>query len=665
MSVDAIDRELIANDIHAYLKRHEEKDLLRLITCGSVDDGKSTLIGRLLYDSKLIFEDQLAAIEAASEHRGTVEGETDLALLTDGLRAEREQGITIDVAYRFFSTQNRKFIIADTPGHEQYTRNMATGASTADLAVILVDARHGVLDQTRRHSFIASLLGIKHVIVAINKMDLVDFSQDVYETVRKDFAAFAARLDVTDVHFIPMSALTGDNVVHKSEKMSWFKGRPFLSMLENIHIGSDRNYIDFRMPVQYVLRPNLNFRGYQGTVASGVIRKGDAVMAMPSGKTTTIDRIVTFDGDLEQAYPPQAVTLTLADEIDISRGDMLVRPKNVPRRERIFEAMVVWMHDTPLNAGRSYMLKVGTQSVPAEVRDIRYRFDINQLHQAPPKQEDGRDVLHLNEVGRLLFEASRGILFDPYEKNRATGSFVVIDRMTNVTVGAGMILDRTASELLKTEETKERARLASLKAVNSDISAKERAQRFGHEPATIWLTGLPRSGKSTIAHALERRLWERGCAVHVLDGVNMRLGLSRDLGFTADDRSESSRRAAETARLFNDAGFITVAAFVSPYDADREGARERVGADRFLQVWLSAPVDVCEARDAALHPDGSGMYAEARAGKIRNFTGISAPYEPPKDAEVILKTNELTVMEAVDQIMAQLVDRGVIPSLDD
>lgn len=662
MSVDAIDRELIANDIHAYLKRHEEKDLLRLITCGSVDDGKSTLIGRLLYDSKLIFEDQLAAIEAASEHRGTVAGETDLALLTDGLRAEREQGITIDVAYRFFSTQNRKFIIADTPGHEQYTRNMATGASTADLAVILVDARHGVLDQTRRHSFIASLLGIKHVIVAINKMDLVDFSQDVYERVRKDFAAFAARLAVTDVHFIPMSALTGDNVVHQSTNMPWYQGRPILTMLEDIHIGSDRNYIDFRMPVQYVLRPNLNFRGYQGTVASGVIRKGDTIMAMPSGKTTTVERIVTFDGDLEEAVPPQAVTLTLADEIDISRGDMLVRPRNVPRRERLFEAMVVWMHDDPLNSGRTYTLKVGTQMVSAEVRDIRYRFDINQLHQAEPTDIDGRPGLELNEVGRLLFEANRSVLFDPYDKNRATGSFVIIDRMTNVTVGAGMILDRTASELLKTEESREKNRLARLKAVGSDVADTERAARFGHGPATVWLTGLPRSGKSSIAHALERRLWDFQCAVHVLDGVNMRLGLSRDLGFSADDRSESSRRAAETARLFNDAGLITIAAFVSPYAADRESARERIGTERFVQVWLSAPVDVCEARDAALHPDGSGMYAEARAGAIRNFTGISAPYETPEDADLVIETAETSIEDAVEQIVAMLITRGIIPS---
>ncbi len=606
----------------------------------------------------MIFDDQLAAIEAASERSGTVAGETDLALLTDGLRAEREQGITIDVAYRFFSTQKRKFIIADTPGHEQYTRNMATGASTADLAIILVDARHGVLDQTRRHSFIASLLGIKHVIVAINKMDLVGYDQAVFESVRRDFASFAARLDVTDVHFIPMSALVGDNVVHQSENMPWYQGRPILTMLEEIHIGSDRNYIDFRMPVQFVSRPNLDFRGYQGTIASGVVRVGDQVLAMPSGKTSTVERIVTFDGDLEEAFPPQAVTITLADEIDISRGDMLVRPKNVPRRERLFEAMVVWMHDTPLHQGSSYMLKVGTQTVPSEVRDIRYRFDINQLHQVPPSETDGRPGLQLNEVGRLLFEANRGVLFDPYEKNRATGNFVIIDRTSNVTVGAGMILDRTASELIQSERQLAEARISTLEAEQSQVQPSDREARFGHRPCTVWLTGLPRSGKTTIANALEKRLWDMGCAVHVLDGVNMRLGLSRDLGFSADDRSEASRRAAETARLFNDAGLITIAAFVSPYEADRDRARERVGDDRFVEVHLNAPVHVCEARDGALNPDGDGLYAQARAGQIRHFTGISAPYEEPMEPQLRIETHQVEVETAVDLILSELKNKG-------
>jgi bifunctional enzyme CysN/CysC len=665
MSVDAIDRELIAKDVKAYLKQHEEKDLLRFITCGSVDDGKSTLIGRLLFDSKQIFEDHLAAIEAASVHVGTVEGETDLALLTDGLRAEREQGITIDVAYRFFSTQKRKFIIADTPGHEQYTRNMATGASTADLAVILIDARYGILDQTRRHSFIASLLGIKHLIVAINKMDLVDFEKSTYDRIRKEFSDFAARLNVNDIHFIPISALLGDNVVNRSEKTPWFQGRPLLSMLESVHIASDRNYIDFRLPIQAVIRPNLNFRGYQGTMASGVIRVGDTIMAMPSGKTSQVERIVTFDGDLPQAFPPQAVTLTLTDEIDISRGDILVRPKNVPRSERLFEAMVVWMSEIPLRRGRSYMLKVGTQMVPAEARDVRYRIDVNTLQQVQTSDIDGEPGIELNEVGRVLFEANRTILFDPYRKNRATGSFVVIDRVTNVTVAAGMILDRHASELVRTEQSRTQSRQALLNAVESQVDHEARQERYGHQAATVWLTGLPRSGKSTIAYALEKRLWALNCAVHVLDGVNMRLGLSKDLDFSADDRSESSRRAAETARLFNDAGMLTIAAFVSPYGADRERARERIGDDRFIEVWLKASVEECERRDALLHPDGQGLFARAQAGQIKSFTGVSAPYEAPTQAALVIDTDTTQPQDAVAAIVSLLRERGLIGSVDE
>ncbi|MGC6416525.1 MAG: sulfate adenylyltransferase subunit CysN [Bradymonadia bacterium] len=665
MSVDALDRELIADDIEAYLKQHEEKDLLRFITCGSVDDGKSTLIGRLLYDSKMIFEDQLAAIEAASSQHGTVGEETDLALLTDGLRAEREQGITIDVAYRFFSTQRRKFIIADTPGHEQYTRNMATGASTADLAVILIDARQGILDQTRRHTFICSLLGIQHLIIAVNKMDLVDYDESVFNQIKADFTQFAARLDTKDLHFIPISALVGDNVVNRSDKTPWFQGRPVLSMLEEVHIASDRNYIDFRLPVQSVLRPNLDFRGYQGTVSSGVIRKGDTVMAMPSGKTSTVERIVTFDGDLEEAFPPQAVTLTLTDEIDISRGDMLVRPKNVPKAERLFEAMVVWMHDEPLAAGRNYMLKVGTQSVPAEAAAVRYRVDINTLKQTEPTLINGQPGLELNAVGRIFFEANRTILFDPYRKNRATGSFIIIDRVTNVTVGAGMILDRHVSESIPSKSAgRGQTQHPLLNAVSSQVSATARVQRVGHKPATIWLTGLPRSGKSTIAYALEARLWAKGCLVHVLDGVTMREGLSRDLGFSADDRSESSRRASETAKILNEAGVLVVAAFVSPYAADRARAKARIGADRFFEIHLDAPIDVCEQRDAALFPNETGIYAQARAGKIRNFTGLTAPYEKPTAPALSVDNSSNTVDETVSQILSLIEAQGILSAFD-
>ena len=664
MEIDERDRELISTDIDAYLQQHQDKDLLRFLTCGSVDDGKSTLIGRLLFDSKLIYEDQLAAIEAASKHRGTVRGQTDLALLTDGLRAEREQGITIDVAYRFFSTQKRKFIIADTPGHEQYTRNMATGASTADLAVILVDARLGILDQTRRHSFIASLLGIKHMVVAVNKMDLVDYSKKAFTKIRRAFTRFATRLDIPDIHFIPMSALIGDNVVHRGENMPWYTGRTMLEFLEEVHIASDRNFIDFRFPVQSVLRPNLNFRGYQGTIASGVIRVGDEVIALPSGKKSVVKEIVTWDGHQDEAFPPQAVTMTLEDELDISRGDILARPNNVPRVERRFEAMVVWMHEQPLREGRNYRIKLGTQSIPGEVVSVRYRVGVNTLKKGTPGDIDGRPGLQLNEVGRLLIETNRPVIFDPYRKNRATGSFVLIDRMTNVTVGAGMILDRKASDLVPTGREKHAPGAELLDAQAGEVTADQRAERFGHPPATVWLTGLPRSGKSTIAYALEAKLWALGCATHVLDGVNMRLGLSRDLGFTADERSEASRRAAETARLFNGAGLLTVAAFVSPYASDRERAEATIGGERFIEVWLNTPLAVCEARDAALSPDGNGLYARARRGEVKHFTGVTAPYEQPESPALIIETDKVDVDGAVTQIIDHLRGRGLLPSAD-
>ncbi len=659
MEINERDRVFIEKDILGYLKQHEEKDLLRFITCGSVDDGKSTLIGRLLFDSKLIYEDQLAAVEAASTRRGSVRGETDLSLLTDGLRAEREQGITIDVAYRFFSTNTRKFIIADTPGHEQYTRNMATGASTADLAVILIDARHGVLPQTKRHSFIASLLGIKHVLVAVNKMDLVDWSEERFEEIRQEYTDFTTRLEVTDVHFIPLSALIGDNVVHRSENMPWYEGPPVLHFLENVHIASDRNFIDFRFPVQHVLRPDLHFRGYQGTVAGGVVKVGDEVMALPSGKRSKVERIVSFDGDLPRAFPPQAVTITLEDEIDISRGDMLVKPNNTPRVEQAFEAMVVWMHDTPLREGRDYLIKSGTQQVTAEAAVLRYRFDINTLHKTEPSDVDGRPGLQLNEVGRLMFEATRPLLFDPYARNKTTGGFIVIDKLTNVTVGAGMILDRQADTTERSREEQAR-RLALLQGATGQVSAEMRAERYGHQPATVWLTGLPRAGKSTVAYALEQALWQRGVHTHVLDGVNLRLALSKDLGFTADERSEAGRRAAEVARLFNEAGLVTIAAFASPFSSDRQAARRTIGDERFLEVFLDASVETCEARDGALFPDGDGLYAKARRGEVKAFTGVSAPYERPEDPALHIDTEETAVDAAVAQIVELLVERGVI-----
>jgi bifunctional enzyme CysN/CysC len=659
MEINEQDRDLISSDILAYLKQHEEKDLLRFITCGSVDDGKSTLIGRLLFDSKLLYEDQLAAVEAASVRHGTVGEQTDLALVTDGLRAEREQGITIDVAYRFFSTRSRKFIIADTPGHEQYTRNMATGASTADLAVILLDARHGILPQTRRHSFIASLLGIKHVLVAVNKMDLVDWSEARYEELRAQYAEFATRLEVTDVHFIPLSALLGDNVVHRSENMPWYEGPSVLHFLETVHIASDRNLIDFRFPVQYVVRPNLDFRGYQGTVAGGVVKVGDEILALPSGKRSRVQRIVTFDGDQPQAFPPQAVTLTLTDEIDISRGDVLVKPNNTPRTETAFEAMVVWMHDTPLKQGADYLIKLATQLVTAEAAVVRYRSDVNSLHRVEPRDIDGMPGLALNEVGRVMFEATRPVLFDPYGRNKTMGGFIVIDRMTNVTVGAGMILDRR-SDVGSRSKQAQAARLALLQAATGEVTPADRVERFGHQPATVWLTGLPRAGKSTVAYALEKRLWDLGVATHVLDGVNLRLALSKDLGFTANERSEAGRRAAEVARLFNQAGMLTIAAFASPSAADRDAARVTIGEGRFVEVFLDAPVEVCEARDAELFPSGDGLYARARRGEVKAFTGVSAPYEVPTAPALALRTDAVSVDDAVEAILGLLRARGIL-----
>ncbi len=556
-------------DIHAYLARHQRKELLRFLTCGSVDDGKSTLIGRLLHDTKMIYEDQLAAVKRDSEKVGTTgAGEIDLALLTDGLKAEREQGITINVAYRYFSTDRRKFIIADTPGHEQYTRNMATGASTCQLAIILIDARHGVQTQTRRHSYIVSLLGIRHVVVAINKMDLVGFSQDVFERIKDDYTGFVAKLGLPDITFIPMSALKGDNVASKSDTMPWYTGPALLDRLETVHIASDRNLTDLRFPVQYVLRPNLDFRGFAGTIASGIIRKGDEVMALPSGKRSRVKSIVTYDGELDEAFAPQAVTVTLTDEVDVSRGDMLVRPDNPPHVSSQIEAMVVWMAEQPLVPGKAYTLKQTTRQVSAEVAAFRYGVDVNTLEHRTIAR------LGLNEVGNVQLSLTQPLACDPYRTNAATGAFILIDRLTNNTVGAGMILEAGV--------TRQAEAVATVKARESLITPAEREQRFDQVPVTVLLVGLTGCGKSRIAYALERRLWDEGRAVMVLYGQNMRHGLNRDLGFTADDRSENLRRSAEVAKLMNDAGVITVAAFVAPHEAIREKAKQLIGRDRVL-----------------------------------------------------------------------------------
>ena len=638
---------LIASDINEYLAQHERKELLRFITCGSVDDGKSTLIGRLFYESKMIYEDQLAAIKKDTSRYGTTGGEIDLALFTDGLEDERQQGITIDVAYRYFSTDKRKFIIADTPGHEQYTRNMATGASTADLAIILIDARHGVLTQTKRHSFIVSLLGIKHIVVAINKMDIVDYDEAVFEKIKADYVDFASRLELPDVHFMPISALKGDNVVTNSPNMPWYTGSPLMTLLETVYIGSDRNMEDFRYPVQLVLRPNLNFRGFAGTIASGIIRRGDEVLSLPSRKKSRVKSIVTFDGELEEAFAPQSVTLTLEDEIDSSRGDMLVRPGNVPKVDHKFEASIVWMSEEPLVPGKQYLFKQTSKLTTGAVSTLRYRVDVNTLHREPAP------ALALNEIGRCAITLTAPIAFDAYRRNRTTGSFIMIDRLSNATVGAGMILDREPDDAAA-DHWGDSATAEHLHGESSAVTAEEREARFGQKPATILLTGLTGAGKSTIAKALERKLFDLGRAVVVLDGQNMRLGISKDLGFTAAERSENLRRSVEVAKLFNDAGILCIGAFVAPDEEVRQKAAERVGRDRFLVVHLSAPLEVCRQRDT------DGHYKLADTGELTNFPGVSAPYEPPAKPDLVLPTHEWPVGKCVDAIVSLLDSRGVV-----
>jgi bifunctional enzyme CysN/CysC len=634
--------DLTHEDIHAYLARHQKKELLRFLTCGSVDDGKSTLIGRLLHDTKMIYEDQLAAVKRDSEKVGTTgAGEIDLALLTDGLKAEREQGITIDVAYRYFSTDRRKFIIADTPGHEQYTRNMATGASTCQLAIILIDARHGVQTQTRRHSFIVSLLGIRHVVVAINKMDLVGFSQEVFERIKADYTGFVAKLNLPDVSFIPMSALKGDNVAAKSDAMPWYSGPPLLDHLETVHIASDRNLADLRFPVQYVLRPNLDFRGFAGTVASGIVRVGDEVAVLPSGKRSKVKSIVTYDGELQEAFAPQAVTLTLTDEVDVSRGDMLVHPDSQPQVSAQIEAMVVWMAEQPLVPGRTYTLKQTTRQVASEVAAFRYGVDVNTLEHRPITR------LGLNEVGHVQLSLTRPLACDPYRVNPATGAFILIDRLTNTTVGAGMILEASGGRDGWAAEP-----AASLTRHQSQITPAEREQRFNQTPVTLLLVGLTGSGKSKIAFALERRLWDAGRAVTVLYGQNMRQGLNRDLGFTADDRSENLRRSAEVAKLLNDAGVITVAAFVAPHTAVREKAKELIGRERVLEVFCTAPMEVLRSRDQ------SGTYKLADEGKIAQMPGVTAAFEEPQSPDLVLHTDQLTTDECVSRIIELMGSKG-------
>lgn len=620
--------DLIQTDILAYLHEHENKELLRFITCGSVDDGKSTLIGRLLHDSKLIYEDQLASITKDSKFKGSSDDNLDLALLVDGLQAEREQGITIDVAYRFFSTKKRKFIIADTPGHEQYTRNMATGGSTADLAIILIDARHGVLTQTRRHSFIVSLLGIKHAIVAINKMDIMDYSEEVYEKIKADYIKFSKDIDIENIIFLPMSALKGDNVVNKSENMPWYKGEVLMDLLETIPVTDQYNFEHFRMPVQYVNRPNLNFRGFCGTVASGIVRPGDEITVLPSRKTSTIKSIVTYDGEIEEAFPPMAITLTTEEEIDISRGDMIVNSRDIPDVSDCFEAMIVWMNEEPLVKNKNYDLKRASTVINAYVDEIYYKVDVNTFEHQPAEK------LELNEIAYIRINLSLPIAYDIYRELKQTGSFVIVDRISNNTFGAGMIYKKQESKNVVWHDHK--------------VGKEERVRLKGHQPAVLWLTGLSGAGKSTVANELEEQLHKMGVHTYLLDGDNVRHGLCKDLGFSDEDRVENIRRIGEVAKLFADSGIMVITAFISPFKKDRELVRFILPEGEFIEVFVDAPLEVCEQRDP------KALYKKARKGEIKSFTGIDSPYEAPEKPEVHVKTDKYTVSESVEKILTYL-----------
>jgi bifunctional enzyme CysN/CysC len=634
----------------------DTKDLLRFVTCGSVDDGKSTLIGRLLYESKGIYEDQLASVEKASKTVGTTGGDIDLALVTDGLKAEREQGITIDVAYRYFSTPRRKFIIADCPGHEQYTRNMVTGASTAGLAILLVDASKGVIVQTRRHAFLASLLGIRHVVVAVNKMDLVDYDEDVFRRIRQEFTDFAARLSLPDLAFIPMSALAGENVTETSTLMPWYGGVPLLRHLEEVHVGGDRNLIDMRLPVQFVSRPDRTFRGYMGTVASGILRKDDDIVALPSGTKAKVDRILGPGGDeQDNATAGAAVCVTLDREIDVSRGDVIAPVNNVPKVSNKVEAMLVWMAAEPMEVGRQYMVKHACREVPGVVSHLRYRTDVNTLRQHAAEQLD------LNEIGRVELELARPIAHDAYRRSRSTGAFIVIDRQTSATVAAGMILDRDTAETSglypaekdRAEDRRQRRRTPPIDGITMD----ERKTRLGHAPLCVWLTGLKGVGKTSIATALERALFDAGLVGVVLDGGTMREGVSRDLGFTGDDRRENARRAAATAEVVCRGGLFAVCSFISPFVADRAAARQQladvVGESGFVEIHLDA--DEATRRDRA-----PAAYADADSGDTAQFTGVTAPYEAPDNPDLRLDTAAQSVEQSVTEIMNLLRTRGLL-----
>ncbi|PWL19301.1 adenylyl-sulfate kinase [Falsochrobactrum shanghaiense] len=620
-----------------FLADQERKTLLRFLTCGSVDDGKSTLIGRLLYDTRLIFEDQLATLKNDSRKFGTTDDDFDFALLVDGLEAEREQGITIDVAYRFFSTPRRKFIVADTPGHAQYTRNMATGASTADLAIVLIDARQGVLTQTRRHSFIASLLGIRHIVLAVNKIDLVDFSQDVFDAIAADYRSFAGELNFASIQAIPLSARFGDNVSSLSPRTGWYEGPYLLEHLETLRIDTEAAARPFRFPVQYVNRPDAGFRGFSGTVSAGSIATGDAVVVAKSGKQSRVKRIVTYDGDLQSAAEGQAVTLVLEDEIEVSRGNMLVGTEERPEVADRFTANIVWFGEEPLQPGRSYLLRTETDQTPVVVSEIAHRTDVNTFAREKTAQLD------LNEVGFCHLQAVEQIAFDPYGVNRGTGAFVLIDRLTNATVGAGMI-----------EAALRQATNIHLQAFDLDRQARA-AQKF-QKPAVLWFTGLSASGKSSIADRLEQRLHALGKHTYLLDGDNIRHGLNSDLGFSDEDRAENIRRIGEVARLMADAGLIALVSFISPFRAERDRVRARLPEGEFIEIFVDTPIEECMARDP------KGLYAQALRGEIKAFTGIDSPYEAPTAPELHLQTTGRTIDELVAEVEKYLAGRGIIGS---
>lgn len=616
-------------DIAQYLAVHERKTLLRFITCGSVDDGKSTLIGRLLYEAKQLFDDQVTALAAESRKYGTQNGELDFALLVDGLAAEREQGITIDVAYRFFSTEQRQFIVADTPGHEQYTRNMATGASNADLALVLIDARKGVLTQTRRHSFILSLIGVKHVVLVVNKIDLVDYDQSVFERIVSEYAAFAEPLGFQSLAFVPVSALKGDNILKPSPNTPWFTGQPLVPYLETIEVADDRTAQKFRFPVQWVNRPNLDFRGFSGTVASGIVSVGDEVLIAASRKPAVVSRIVTMDGDLQTAIAGQAVTLVLDREVDISRGDVLTHSGETPEYSNQFQARLIWMNEEPAFVGRSYLLKIGAQVVPATITDLKYRTNVNTLEQTAATKID------LNEVATVTIATDKPIAFDAYSANALTGGFILVDRLSNATLGAGTI-----------EFGLRRAQ--NLTYQSFDVNREVRARQKGQTPRIIWFTGLSGSGKSSIANLLEKRLTAEGKHAYILDGDNVRHGLNKDLGFTEAARVENIRRVAEVAKLMADAGLIVIVSFISPFENERRMAREIAGDIDFTEVYVDTPLAVCEARDP------KGLYKRARAGEIKNFTGIDSPFEAPSSPELVLHGAEAEPPELADELHAFL-----------